>query len=123
MEKPKFQNVSLDYYTFELLNELAKGVKLTKAAYLRTLIRTEAAKRQGKGEAMPVGVPAIASITAEFDQEMVVKHGVWMAMADLSLFEQVATRIAKRFNVTIDVEKWKRQLIGDAEPKNTEELV
>lgn len=113
MEKPKFQNVSLDSYTHELLTELAEEAKLTRAAYLRSLIRNIAAKHR-KGSALLVADVSIP------DEEMVVRHGVTMAMSDLNLLQQVATRVANRLGVTIDTRKWIAELL--AQPDNGEEL-
>ncbi len=116
MKKQKigFQNVSLDSYTYGLLNELAEATKLTKAAYLRALIRNEAAKRQGP------------------EPEMVNKRGEWMPVSELNPIERLATRGANKIGVTIDivdVEKLKKDITNlivshlNVEPKNTEELV
>jgi len=52
MDKTKFTAISIDTYTNELLNELCEVMRLSKAGYLRALIREEAAKRLGKGPAV-----------------------------------------------------------------------
>ncbi len=106
------KHVVLDSHTFDLLTELTEDARVTKATYLRQLIR-EAALRQGKSNVIPLGVTAMASITAEAKQEIdvpfTIKHGKWIPVKELDMAERFIDWYGKKRGKNIDV-PWARSI-------------
>jgi len=120
MQKPNFRNVSLDLYTYNQLSGLAKAAKLTRTEFLRHLIR---AQIDGEGMQPALAVSGFKMPEAQYvtdakaqaamaGVEIVFQHGMVKALSDLPLIQRTATRMAKKYGITIDTQKWIREFVA-----------
>ena len=109
MAAKEFTSLRLDVNTHAILADLAKRENTTRAGLVRRLILDYFKLKTGKP-------PKIAM--AEIDMaEQIVRHGVTMAFSDLNYIQQIATRIAQKYGVTIDSRKWAADIVKSLLPQ------
>ena len=111
MNKLNFRTVSLDLNTYDQLSILASAARLSRAEYIRHLIRAqipggEPQKSPNVNEPMTVGAK-YADMLAQ-GIKPVVRHDEVIPWSELPKHLQAITELANYFGVTIDRRKWQK---------------
>jgi len=100
MPKQKFVRVTIDTATYNKLTTLANTASLSRAEYIRRLIRNQLLK------------------------EYAVKHGVQVPTSDLDPIEKIINSAGTKFGVTVDLPFLRfvyDMLTGKGEPEELKE--
>ena len=110
MEKPKYQKVSLDTPTYELLGKLAKSKGLSRSSYVRLLIiNSQNGTDINAGISPPTLKDALTGKPSKFRVNKRNKAGVVESVlfSDFKLLQRLETQWGVAHNRNIDKEKIK----------------
>lgn len=108
------KTLSIDEATFNLLTSLAEAARVSKAAFIRELIRREAWKQGMKDAPMPLGVGAVSepaaaeirgSIVPAPDTPVTYRDNRWITFKELSEPEKLVTILGNAVGITVDFSK------------------
>ncbi len=113
MEKPKFQKVSLDTPTYELLGKLAKSKSLSRSSYVRLLIiNSQNGNDINAGIVPPTVKDAWTGKPSKFRVNKRNKAGVVepVLFSDFKLLQRLATQYGVAHNINIDKRELKNAI-------------
>ena len=135
MNKLNFRTVSLDLFTYDTLTILANELKLSRAEYIRHLVRHLAKSRKGEsqhsGKELAGGgaalnmefrgmdvkdfvvspeAQAIAKASGVWD-EIIIRRGKIELKSDLNTFQRIAPAAFKEAGWKIDTVMWRKAVI------------